>query len=186
MIAEQERLDESFNLDILKNDSGAKLADRILCSCASRLMQNKNYSSVFLMGKGFEDRSWADEFMKLLCTKRRVYMELVSMNVIYRGQETSVVLAAAGDNWYEQESVVDVIPEHQDTVDLVVTPLDTKRRREVSIRLEGFPERPERTTKVRVKISFLDERTMDVRILDQGFGEIYPSSDIQIRQEVML
>ena len=80
----------------------------------------------------------------------------------------------------------DVIPEHQDTVDLVVTPLDTKRRREVSIRLEGFPERPERTTKVRVKISFLDERTMDVRILDQGFGEIYPSSDIQIRQEVML
>ena len=158
--------------------------------------------------------------MKLLCTKRRVYMELavfskgaacrafdltrpktafpytmicdgrlkstVSMNVIYRGQETSVVLAAAGDNWYEQESVVDVIPEHQDTVDLVVTPLDTKRRREVSIRLEGFPERPERTTKVRVKISFLDERTMDVRILDQGFGEIYPSSDIQIRQEVML
>lgn len=220
VIAEQERLDESFNLDILKNDSGAKLADRILCSCASRLMQNKNYSSAFLMGKGFEDRSWADEFMKLLCTKRRVYMELavfskgaacrafdltrpktafpytmicdgrlkstVSMNVIYRGQETSVVLAAAGDNWYEQESVVDVIPEHQDTVDLVVTPLDTKRRREVSIRLEGFPERPERTTKVRVKISFLDERTMDVRILDQGFGEIYPSSDIQIRQEVML
>ena len=108
----------------------------------------------------------------------------VSMNVIYRGQETSVVLAAAGDNWYEQEAVVDVIPEHQDTVDLVVTPLDAKRRREVSIRLEGFPKRPE--TKVRGKISFLDERTMDVRILDQGFGEIYPSSDIQIRQEVML
>ena len=48
VIAEQERMDESFNLDILKNDSGAKLADRILCSCASRLMQNKNYSSVFL------------------------------------------------------------------------------------------------------------------------------------------
>ena len=97
-----------------------------------------------------------------------------------------MVLAAAGDNWYEQEAVVDVIQEHQDTVDLVVTPLDAKRRREVSIRLEGFPKRPERTTKVRVKISFLDERTMDVRILDQGFGEIYPSSDIQIRQEVML
>ena len=128
-----------------------------------------------------EENSW--QFVYMGDNEMKVN---VSLKVQSQGKTEFFTLISAGDNWYEQEAVVDVIPEHQDTVDLVVTPLDAKRRREVSIRLEGFPKRPERTTKVRVKISFLDERTMDVRILDQGFGEIYPSSDIQIRQEVML
>ena len=74
-VAEYEDLEEGFNLDILKTPSGAKLADKILCSCGERMMQKKVYSSVFLTGKGFESRDWAEEFMKLLCTKRRVYME---------------------------------------------------------------------------------------------------------------
>ncbi len=220
VLAEYEDLEEGFNLDILKTPSGAKLADKILCSCGERMMQKKVYSSVFLTGKGFESRDWAEEFMKLLCTKRRVYMEpfvfakgaaycaqdglqpktsypftmicegrlksTVSMNVLHKGQETSVVVAAAGENWYEKAAVIDVIPDRQDTVDFVVTPLDLKKQKLVSIPLEGFPKRPDRTTKVRIEVSFLDERTMDVRLKDRGFGELFPASEVQIRQEVML
>lgn len=220
VLAEYENLEEGFNLDILNTASGAKLADRILCSCGERMMQKKVYSAVFLTGKGFARREWAEEFMKLLCSKRRVYMEAcifargaayramdfqhertsypytllcegrlkstVSMNVIHKGQESSVVVAAAGDNWYEQVATIDVIPDHQNTVDFVVTPLDARKRKTVSIPLEGFPRRPERTTRVRIEVSFLDERTMDVNLKDQGFGELFPSSGIQIRQEVML
>ena len=158
--------------------------------------------------------------MKLVCSKRRVYMEpsifakgaayravdmlhertsypftmicdgrlkaTVSMNVLHRGQETSVLLASAGDNWYEQMSTMDVIPDGQNTVEFVVTPLDTKSKKTVSIPLEGFPKRLDRTMKVRIQVSFLDERTMDVKLKDQGFGELFPSTGIQIRQEVML
>lgn len=220
VLAEYEDLEEGFNLDILNTPSGARLADRILCSCGERMMQKKVYSSVFLTGKGFESRDWAEGFMKMLCTKRRVYMEssifskgaayramdglqpktsypftmicegrlksTVSMNVLHRGQETSVVVAAAGEIWYDKAAAIDVIPDHQNTVDFVVTPLDIKQRKLVSIPLEGFPRRPERTTKVRIEVSFLDERTMDVRLKDQGFGELFPASGVQIRQEVML
>ncbi len=220
VVAEFENLDESFNLDILNTASGARLADKILCSCAERIMQKKTFSSVFLRGKGFESRDWAEGFMRLLCSKRRVYMEgavfsrgaalraldftqdrtsypftvicegrlkhTVSMNVIHKGQETNVVLAGAGETWFDRVAAVDVIPDHQDTVDLIVTPLDARKKKQVSIRLEGFPKRPERTTKVRVQVAFLDDRTMDVRIQDRGFGELFPSSEVQIRQEVML
>lgn len=220
VLAEYEDLEEGFNLDILNSASGARLADRILCSCGERMMQKKVYSSVFLTGKGFEKRDWAEEFMKMLCTKRRVYMEsavfskgaayramdclqpktsypftmlcegrlksTVSMNVLHKGQETSVVVAAAGENWYDKAAAIDVIPDQQNTVDFVVTPMDMKQRKLVSIPLEGFPKRPERTTKVRIEVSFLDERTMDVRLKDQGFGELFPASGVQIRQEVML
>lgn len=220
VVAEYEDLEEAFSLDILKTPSGAKLADTILTSCGERMMQKKLYSAVFLTGKGFLERDWAEEFMKLVCTKRRVYMETgvfargaayraqdllqektafpytcicegrlktnVSMNVFHRGQETSVVMASAGDNWYEQTSVIDVIPERQDCIELVVTSPDSKNKKTVSIPLEGFPERPERTTRVAVQISFLDEHTMAVKLTDKGFGELFPSSGIEIRQEVML
>ena len=220
VLTEYEELEEAFNLDILNSASGAKLADRILCSCGERLMQRKLYSAVFMTGKGFLKRDWAEDFMKLLCTKRRVYMETalfargaayramdflhektsypytcicegrlkstISMNVLHKGQETPVVVAAAGDNWYERVATIDVIPDQQNTVDFIVTPLDAKQKKNVSIPLEGFPKRPERTTRVQIQISFLNERTMDVKLKDQGFGELFPSSGVEIRQEVMV
>lgn len=75
VMAERERLEEGFSLDILNSAAGKKMADRILCSCANRMLQKKLFSSVFLMGKGFEKRDWAEGFMKLVCSRRRVYME---------------------------------------------------------------------------------------------------------------
>ncbi|MFR5733598.1 MAG: DUF5716 family protein [Clostridium sp.] len=62
VLAEFETDEESFSLDILETPSGAKLGDKILCTCAERLMQRKLYSAVFLMGKGFEKREWAEGF----------------------------------------------------------------------------------------------------------------------------
>lgn len=218
--AEYEELEESFNLDILKSPSGARLADRILCSCGTRLMEGKLYSAVFLTGKGFLNRDWAEEFMKLICTKRRVYLEetlfargaavkaadllkettaypfimlcegrlksTISMNVVKKGQDVSLILAAAGEGWYDRVTTVEVIPEGKPVIELLVTPPDEKKSKQVRIPLEGFPDRLDRTTRVQVRISFLDEKTMDVTIRDQGFGELFPSSGMQIRQEVML
>lgn len=96
------------------------------------------------------------------------------------------MLASAGDSWYEQVSTMDVIPDGQDRVEFVVTPLDTKKKKTISIPLEGFPKRLDRTMKVRIQVSFLDGQTMDVKMKDQGFGELFPSTGAQIRQEVML
>lgn len=75
VLAEMQRLEEGFSLDILKSPSGARLADKILCSCGNRLLQKKLFSSVFLTGRGFESRDWAEDFMKLICTRRKVYVE---------------------------------------------------------------------------------------------------------------
>ena len=73
--AEGRPMEESFNLDILENASGARMADRILCSCGERLLQKKLFSAVFLTGKGFEKLDWAENFRKFLCSKRKVYGE---------------------------------------------------------------------------------------------------------------
>ena len=52
--------------------------------------------------------------------------------------------------------------------------------------LENFPKRPEKTTRVRVEISFLDEKTMRIVLTDLGFGELFPATGVKVVQEVML
>ncbi len=220
VLAERERLEESFSLDILNSQSGARLADKILCSCGSRLLQKKLFSSVFLTGKGFENREWAREFMKLVCNRRRVYTEqalfakgavyraadllrdksaypfvcicegrldcTVAMKVISKDQENQLILAKAGDVWYESDIEVELILDHQDYLEFLITALNTNRKKAVKIQLEGFPKRDEKTLKVLVQLGFLDEKTMAVTVKDQGFGEFFPSTGALVRQEVML
>ncbi len=75
VMADSEAQEEAFNLDILKTASGGKIADKILCSLAERVLAKKSYSSVFLSGKGFENTAYAANFMNILCNRRRVCIE---------------------------------------------------------------------------------------------------------------
>lgn len=221
VVAEREKLDEGFSLDILSSPSGVRLADKILCACGERFLQKKLFSSVFLTGKGFETQDWASGFMKLVCgSRRRVFVEpvlfaqgaaykaldlnrdktaypyvmicdgrldtTVSVKVLHQDQETQLVLAAAGDSWYESKSTVEFILDKQDYLELAVVPLDAKRKKTVKLTLEGFPQRDDKTLRVQVQIGFLDDKTMAVVVKDMGFGEFYPSSGAMIRQEVMI
>ncbi|WP_333649033.1 DUF5716 family protein [Lacrimispora sp.] len=218
VMAEEQALEESFNLDILDTPSGGKLADKILSSCAERLLQKKLFSSIFLTGKGFSSHEWASDSMKVLCSRRKVYMEpelfargaafkgmdyvqgktsficicqgrlhsTVSMRVLHKERENQLVVASAGDNWYESRSSVDLIVDGQDYVEFMVTPMDPKQARLVKIPLEGFPKRPDRTTRVGISVGFLDEKTMAVVLKDKGFGDLFPATSAVVRQEVML
>lgn len=87
--ADYENLDEGFHLDVLDNPAGAKLADRILCSCADRILQKRLFSAIILTGKGFENTEWAPEFMKQICSRRRVFAEkgLFAKGAMYKADD---------------------------------------------------------------------------------------------------
>lgn len=217
---EHQALEEGFSLDILENSSGVKMADNILCACGERLLQKKVYSSIFLTGRGFEDVNWAVNFLKLVCTKRKVFSgqnffakgaafkafdltqakssypyiclcegrlhSSVTMDVVYAGKISQLILASAGDNWYEAKASVELIPDGQDTVELNIVPVDNRKSKKISVPLTGFPQRPNKTTKVEVTIGFTSEDRMMLLIRDKGFGDLFPASDTVLKQEVIL
>lgn len=220
-LAERQELEEGFNLNVLDTASGSKMADKILCACSERLLQNRLFSSVFLTGKGFRETDWAPEFMKKVCHRRRVFVEpalfakgaalkaedylrertsypfvclcegklksTVAMEVMKHDTKVQMALAAAGESWYEARSVVEVILDNQEEIELSIIPQqDPKQKRTVVIPLEGFPKRPNKTTKVRIAVGFLDEKTMAVKIVDRGFGELFPKTDAMVRKEVLV
>ncbi|WP_125140788.1 DUF5716 family protein [Clostridium transplantifaecale] len=220
VIADCDNLEEGFHLDVLDNTAGARLADRILCSCADRILQKRLFSAIVLTGKGFENTEWAPEFMKQVCSRRRVFVEnslfskgalmkaadylqektsypficicegrlktTVSLKVLNHDKEGQLVLAAAGDNWYEAKSTVDFIVTGTPEVEFTISPLDPKRKKLVKIELADFPKRPDRTTRIELSLGFSSDRTMVAVIKDKGFGELYPAGDAVIKQEVIL
>ena len=52
--------------------------------------------------------------------------------------------------------------------------------------LDTFPERENRTTKVRMTTEFRDADTLRVTVKDLGFGDIFPASDKEIVEEIDL
>ncbi|MEY8336880.1 DUF5716 family protein [Lachnospiraceae bacterium 62-35] len=220
VVAEYEKMEEGFNLDILENESGARLADKILTSFGERMLGRKLYSGIFLCGQGFEKREWAVGFMQLVCSKRRVFLEAdmfargaacraadyqngkaafpyvclwegrlkstVSLNVQQKDREGQLIMAAAGESWYEANHTVELLTDGQDYVEFQIAPMDQKKKKIVKIQLEGFPVRPDRTTRIQVSVGFLDEHTMSIGIEDKGFGDLFPTSHAMVRQEVMI
>lgn len=87
--ADKALLDESFNIEITNTEAGAKLADKILLSCADRLFKNKIFSAVILTGKGFQTIEWAPEFTKSICRRRKVFVdeEIFSRGAGFKGAD---------------------------------------------------------------------------------------------------
>ena len=220
VLADSEKQEESFRLDVMETPAGKKVADKILATCAERNLGRRLFSGIILTGKGFEETDWAPEFMKKICARRRVFTETslfyrgaclrakdylrsktefpfscicdghlkstVSVRVVDRDRDSQLVMAAAGEGWYEAKSTSEFIVAGEPEIEFTVTPLDQRKKKVITIPLEGFPERPDRTTKIRLSLGFSDERTMVCVIRDMGFGEFFPATDTVIKREVEL
>lgn len=220
VLSDAETLDERFDLNLLETETGTRKADRMLCSFAEGLLAKKLFSAVLLTGKGFEKTEWANDFMNMLCKRRKVYGETnlfakgaayramdylnvpsefpyvmicegrlkasVSMEVMHKEKQTPLVIAASGDNWYEVRSTLEFILDNQKELVFHIQHLDSRRKNEVVIPLDEFPSRPNKTTRVQMRVAFLDERTMVVMVQDKGFGELFPASNVIIRKEISL
>ena len=119
-----------------------------------------------------------------ICEGRLQYT--ISLRVLNRGKDTSLVLAAAGDNWYEARSTVDLIADGEDHLEFVISSLDQRKKRVVPVALQDFPIRENKTNRIQVTIGFSDESTMIIMVKDKGFGELFPATKAMVRQEVVL
>ena len=95
-------------------------------------------------------------------------------------------LLDAGTDWYDARAAIDVIVEEGNEITLVQTSLDRGSSREITVLLENLPERPPRTTRLRITLSMSAADRMLLEAEDLGFGEIFPSSGMKWEQEIMI
>lgn len=110
----------------------------------------------------------------------------ISMEVVQQNTRKKLVLCQGGSDWYEAGATVELIPDICDSLQLQICRLTDRRTRTCSISLEALPKRPERTTRLEVKIYFRSSEEMTVRVKDLGFGELYPATDTIIEEKVYI
>ncbi|MBQ7955650.1 MAG: hypothetical protein IJ282_07850 [Lachnospiraceae bacterium] len=100
----------------------------------------------------------------------------IGMKVLRRGEDSYFAILDAGTNWFEAQNEVDFLLESGTSFQVIVTPLNGKTVRAVEISLEGLPNRPAGTTRLRLWADMIGENKVQIRVEDLGFGEIYPAT----------
>lgn len=99
----------------------------------------------------------------------------IGMKVLRQGEESYLALLDAGINWFEAVRECEFILESENTVAILITPLNGKQIREIVLHLDGLLERPEKTTRIHMKIYMNGEHKAAVELTDMGFGELFPA-----------
>lgn len=100
----------------------------------------------------------------------------IGLEAAFRGEESYFALLDAGTNWYDAKRECDFLLNEDHAFSLRITPLSGREVKEVTVTLDGVPERPVRTTRIRLTVSLEDVDTVKLRMEDLGFGEMFPAS----------
>ena len=100
----------------------------------------------------------------------------IGMKVRVKGRPETVPLIRAGVNWYEAYGMLDVVPESEKNVTILSEDEDGSGTIRHTLRLDHFPDRPDRASRLRVRVWFSAPKMLEAEVTDLGFGSMYPSS----------
>jgi len=100
----------------------------------------------------------------------------VGVRVLRNGIVSYFAVLDAGKNWYECGGGFEIILDEEPGFSLIITSLTGGVVVERQITLDGLPERPARTTRLRVDVYLESADVARVLVTDLGFGEVFPAS----------
>lgn len=101
----------------------------------------------------------------------------MSIKVENQGSAEYYTLVTAGENWYENGGVCEVILKGSPSVEFWFMRPDSKQASIQTLELTDLPQRPQRTTRLRIAAKPTSSDKVKVTIKDLGFGEIFKSSE---------
>ena len=79
-----------------------------------------------------------------------------------------------------------MIPDGEKSVTILTTPMEGGETVGHILRLDHFPERERRATRLRMTIYFTSAHRCEIEVEDLGFGQISPSSGRVWRRQVAI
>lgn len=100
----------------------------------------------------------------------------ISLKVIDSNELKLVTLLSAGENWYDEKGECECILDGTPSLELYVRKPDERRDEAVNLPLLDFPERENRTSRIRIEAIPLSDTEVKMVITDLGFGEFFPQT----------
>lgn len=107
----------------------------------------------------------------------------IGLNVIRQGKPSYYALLDAGENWYEIQKNCEIFLEGDKEIAFVITPLTGKNPTEYVMELKDAKVTEAPITRYEVEICMTSAKTVKVKVIDFGFGELFPAT-YQVWEEV--
>lgn len=106
----------------------------------------------------------------------------LSCNIALKTREKErdefITIVEGGRNWYESGASMELLLLEEPELEFALIPINGREKKTVSIRLEGLPKRPERTTRLSLELKLTSPETAKLQVKDLGFGELFPRSEM--------
>ena len=99
----------------------------------------------------------------------------VSMEMLVNGSPKTYALIEAGKNWYEIHAELELILDGKEDLEFLVTSMEGTGKTRCSMKLEGLPKRPNKTTRLGIRIVYETQELCVITAEDLGFGDLFPS-----------
>ena len=115
-----------------------------------------------------------------------IIQENLSMNLRVRGRETDWPIISAGINWYEAHYECDLIPDGEKNITIWSKPMNGGEEVAHILRLDHFPDRPNRASRLRLSVYFTAPECCCVEVEDLGFGGLFRPSGMKWKRKIRL
>lgn len=89
-----------------------------------------------------------------------------------------VLLSEAAVSWYEVDKSIEVIPDIETEIEIILRNIMTREVTKEKLFLHNLPDRPNRMTRLGINLTCSDRSSARITVTDLGFGEFYPSSGL--------
>lgn len=113
----------------------------------------------------------------------------ISTRVYYNAKMTEILLAKAGMSWYDVDCQMDLIPDEEEELEIVVKDVIKRTATPYILNLEKISGRMNRGTRLGFWLRLIDQNTCVITVKDKGFGDVYPTTNriwektISLKQE---
>lgn len=115
-----------------------------------------------------------------ICLSEEMVTSTVSMSAYMDAKVNELILAKVGTPWYELKNNFDLILDGEKSITFIVKNMYSRDTTRHVIQLDEIPNRPDRMTRICVELKCINKDTLSVNIKDLGFGDFYPSSNVNI------
>ena len=105
----------------------------------------------------------------------------VGLRVQEMGKVRPLRLLSMGESWYEAEGSCELILDDRPELTFYIQEQGVAAERPETVLLSGLPQRPPRTTRIRVNARPLSNTQVEILVTDLGFGELFAATGKQLR-----
>lgn len=110
----------------------------------------------------------------------------VGLIISNQGKDMVIALSQSGTNWYEAGAEAECIIDNAEGINLVIVSARDGRSYDKFINLKDFPERPNKTTRIKITLGYKNDTDFEIIVKDMGFGELFKASGITVRETVCI